>query len=128
MDLFDIAVARKLSGGSGGGGGSSDFSTATVTVNNSSGSVPFGQLYGAIVDSAELGYEFGSVVSSSELELSNTSPITATAVLYRGYAYLVIFAVLASDITLSGSATKEIFGDNDGTIITITGDCTITIS
>lgn len=30
-DLFDVIVARKLSGG-GGGGGSSDFSTATVTV------------------------------------------------------------------------------------------------
>lgn len=34
-DLFDIVVARKLSGG-GGGGGSSDFSTATVTVVNQS--------------------------------------------------------------------------------------------
>lgn len=30
MDLFDIAIAKKLSGG-GGGGGSSDFSTAKVT-------------------------------------------------------------------------------------------------
>lgn len=31
MDLYDIAVARKLSGGSGGGGGSSDFEQITVT-------------------------------------------------------------------------------------------------
>ena len=29
MDLFDVVIARKLSGG--GGGGSSDFSTASVT-------------------------------------------------------------------------------------------------
>ena len=32
MDLYDVAVARKLS--SGGGGGSSDFSTATMTVED----------------------------------------------------------------------------------------------
>lgn len=32
-DLFDVVVARKLSGG-GGGGGSSDFSMATVTIVN----------------------------------------------------------------------------------------------
>lgn len=31
MDLFDIVIAKKLTGGGGGGGGSSDFSTATVT-------------------------------------------------------------------------------------------------
>ena len=33
MDLYDVAIARKLSGG-GGGGGSSDFSTATMTVES----------------------------------------------------------------------------------------------
>ena len=32
MDLYDIAIAKKLSS-SGGGGGSSDFSTAEVTFN-----------------------------------------------------------------------------------------------
>ena len=35
MDLYDVAVARKLS--SGGGGGSSDFSTAEVTFTSTSG-------------------------------------------------------------------------------------------
>ena len=33
MDLFDLVVARKMSGGGGGGGGSSDFSTANVTID-----------------------------------------------------------------------------------------------
>ena len=32
MDLFDIAIARKLAGGSGGGGGDSDFSIAHGTI------------------------------------------------------------------------------------------------
>ena len=39
MDLFDIAVARKLSSGGGGGGGSSDFSTAEVVVQITDGLV-----------------------------------------------------------------------------------------
>ena len=63
MDLYDIAIARKLSGG-GGGGGSSDFSTATVTVvnGNINANIPYlmnmGGLEGIFV--MEQGYPEGT--------------------------------------------------------------------
>lgn len=111
MDLYDIAVARKLSGG-GGGGGSSDFSTAEVTIN---GMPPF------IADVATL--------TDDGLRASCFKGIgdgTITVVLYKGSTILEgnndtpEFTVPAGETNISY--------DSDEDYWIITGDCTITIS
>ena len=103
MDLYDVAVARKLSSGGGGGGGSSDFSTAEVTLNMT---LPLGVtaediglsdvdlgLYTArkigatnnkvsvIIQSGRSTYAYGVYATSSDFEeyvLDTSSPITTT--------------------------------------------------
>ena len=109
MDLFDIAVAKKLSGSGGGGGGSSDFSTAEVTITNTAENSYIYLTYGAFVEDGELFMEYSVATGTS----------TATLVLYKGSQLILISA---DSIT---STTGDITGDIiDG--FTITGDCTIT--
>lgn len=63
MDLFDIAIARKLSGGGGGGGGSSD----SITVTMSYTSDPDGL---SVIVAKTTGLEMITVLSTpQELEL-----------------------------------------------------------
>lgn len=110
MDLFDIAVARKLSGGGGGGGGGdSDFSTATMTVIGS----PSIRM-STILDVPSYGLT-GSYYSNAELD----SPYTV--ILYKGKAYLEIRGEVTS---ISGSASI----DSMTGMLVVTGDCTITTS
>ena len=109
-DLFDIAVARKLSGG-GGGGGSSDFSTATMTVNVSSGLSPvflFAYIYDEMNDVEAY---YGNLTEGTH---SFTIP------LYKGSAYV---GNELHNVSVSGAIEL----DGDGGAI-VTGDCTITIS
>lgn len=108
-DLFDIVVARKLSGG--GGGGSSDFSTATVTViNNTNAPVP---VY------APLATEYGEYkFSDSSAHVAPGTEIL-NVILYFGEGVIVI---TNGNVSISGDAELE------GSEIIITGDCTITIS
>ena len=114
MDLYDIAVARKLSSGGGGGGGSSDFSTATVTFNVSGTSqvnAPF--ILTAPLD-PPIDYidPMGSKLSAGEYDI----------VLYKGIALL-----MCNDLTVSGTASGAI-EHLAGDVYKVTGDCTITIS
>lgn len=115
MDLFDIAVAKKLAGGGGGGGGgSSDLSMATITIE---GAV---NITGAqIVYSSEHGTPF-DFLSSVEYEVFKDTTIDTA--LYKGRGVIGAYpAVIHSSITVSGNI-EEI----DTGIYVITGNCTIT--
>lgn len=116
MNLYDIAIARKLSGG--GGGGDSDFSTATVTlICNATNEVVCGlatanEAMPPFVPQAE---------TTSLFTLVNGDEFTYTAVLYKGNC---LFQTL-NDATLSGTGNVQ---DITPISAIITGDCTITIS
>ena len=102
MDLYDVAVARKLSSGGGGGGGSSDFSTAEVTVNGA------GFIMAAFINN-------DNTIGAVSLE-NETAPI----ILFKGKANLY-----------TEDTVSEISGDIEdagGGDYIVTGDCTITIS
>ena len=108
MDLYDVAVARKLS--SGGGGGSSDFSTAEVTITNVTRTdvacaIPF-------VDNV---YEDAEVLTIIPMDEEKTYNV----ILYKGSAY---FEIDSENITVTGDLSTE---DNG---IIVTGNGTITIS
>lgn len=113
-DLFDIVVARKLSGG---GGGSSDFSTATVAVAVSDGN--FCEIVGAyfgVFDVSEQEQETTEGVYSF-----NVGTETVNVVLYKGKATLLV------DTEGSLSVNGDAFILPDGSVL-VTGDCTLTIS
>ena len=152
MDLFDIVVARKLSGGGGGGttvealsvtqngtytapsgkayspvtvnvsGGSSDFSTATLTVTASN----HGAIYGAPIIVAPF-----PDIPSFEFIGTATEPMGIgehSVVMYKGYsAVFADYDPALSTVTTSGAIEKLL--EEEGSIVyKITGDCTITIS
>ena len=103
MDLYDIAVARKLS--SGGGGGSSDFSTAEVTFYSTSGQYSvFGQTVGAD----------GTTITIPLLDtvMAGTKAFVMTADLYTGG--ITDFIGATGDVTVGANS------------IMITGDGTLT--
>ncbi len=107
MDLFDIAVAKKLAGG-GGGGGSSDFSTATVTVVRNSSALE-GVFVVAYPEYNFLLGDYGEIPSG-----------TYTVPLYKGT--LILSTNGSGSVSVSGAC--EYVDDS----FFITGDCTITIS
>ena len=103
MDLFDIAVARKLSGGGGGGGG--DFDTATVTFSCSDG------LY----------YAYGHAVTTN-------APVTLVFPLFTDANGQKIFTIGFSSIAdinpqVMPTVTGGVQLDED---ITVSGDGTFT--
>lgn len=111
MDLFDIAVARKLSGGGGGGGGGdSDFSTATAVISNK---------YSVSCEIPACDENGDGCYAISNL-MGDLDSASFTIPLYKGKA-LVFFN--SENITTTG----DIEDDGDGYYF-ITGDCTITIS
>lgn len=107
-DLFDIVVARKLSGG-GGGGGSSDFSTAEVTVNTPSVRVQIPY----IINEEQGGTVFDGGIANSG---------TYTVPLYKGMLVADYSSISHRTITVTGNimANEPMF--------VITGNGTITIS
>lgn len=107
MDLFDIAVAKKLAGG-GGGGGSSDFSTAQVTLVNNS-SVLESAIVVVVPEYNCLLGEYGEIPSG-----------TYTMPLYKGT--LILSTNGLGSVSVSGACE---YADDQ---FIITGDCTITIS
>ena len=122
MDLFDIAIARKLSGGSGGGGGSSDFSTAEVTITNNLSHEII--LYISNMEDDELGINsFFEVVA---VELQTT---VIPAILYKGKAVGCLIDPTTNDNTIDGIyiCADGIADDGDQYVI-VTGNGTITIS
>lgn len=115
MNLYDIAIARKLSGG--GGGGGSDFSTATVTITNTLS----GQIKCRVAIAQEANPPFkphAGTQGVAPVLPGNTSSFTA--ILYQGYCTL--FAENANALSGTGNVTIM------DTIAEITGDCTITIN
>ena len=115
MNLFDIAVARKLSGG-GGGGGSSDFSTAEVTVNDVSEAQPIIWLCRA----------FSVNMGGADFRISTPTAQgsgTYTAILYYGQAELSVNDPGSYNISTTGNIDEM----GEGSYL-ITGDCTITIT
>lgn len=99
------------SGGGGGGGGSSDLTTAEVTISGLNNSETL-EIY-AVHERDGM-----SVISA----IGNG---TSQVILYKG-SQTGFTAYEASAIEITGNASKEDVGE--GTLITITGDCTITIS
>lgn len=116
MDLFDIAVARKLSSGGGGGGGSSDFSTAEVAVTTG-GDNPLPTLNLCAVFDEE-GY------TSLEAFQGTGFRETLTVPLYKGTC--VWYFTFGEALTPTVAVTGDIVYD-DGAFY-ITGNGTITIS
>ena len=114
-DLFDIVVARKLSGG--GGGGSSDFSAANVTMI---GGVSLTASRIMLAEETGAPYDFLTALSGEPFYDDTT---IATA-LYKGRAIITV-APLQFGKTITVSGNIELLEDND---YIITGDCTITIS
>lgn len=112
MDLFDIAIARKLSGG-GGGGGSSDFSTAEVTIVGDGGltGIP---LPIAVIDN-------GNIIMG--IIITEESPQTFTVPLYKSNAVL--------NILIGGTSVAETSGDvvfdEDTGSLTVSGNCSISL-
>lgn len=117
MNALEQAVA------SGGGGG--DFSTAQVTfITNQSGH--YAIIYGAIFDiSSQTSYPTPlTAIATADVEIANDDVYTVA--LYNGYAYVTM---QEDNITVSGNATaEEYIPEYTAWLITITGDCTITIS
>lgn len=105
-DLFDVVVARKLSGG--GGGGSGDFSIANVTFNNPNGTTGYYSPYPFVTDNG---------ISILNHEVTETTE-THSVALYKGK--VEVYDTMISAV--SGDASME------NNLVTITGDCTITIS
>lgn len=118
-DLFDVVVARKLSGG--GGGGSSDFSTAEVTFVNQTESFIYDFLM-PCVEGTDTEYVIPNAAGALvDLDASNTK--TYTAILYKGICSLSYPSNTSMTFSITGSAEKI----SDG-VVSVTGDCTITIS
>ena len=115
-DLFDVVVARKLSGG-GGGGGSSDFSTAEVTViNNCAKGI---SIAAPVPSSTPM-----DVLLPTTYAADNSSS-TITVALYKGAALCAFIG--ETDFVTDASWTGDIELIPDAGFL-ITGNGAITIS
>ena len=115
MNLYDIAIARKLSGG-GGGGGSSDFSIATVSFVIPEGNSM--EIRRIVIENEQLGFK--DLIDGS---------VSDSLVLYKG-SQTVLFEDSAQ---LTPSTNVEILSEDyyDGTWayeIAIKGDCELHIT
>lgn len=121
MNLHKALIANEIFGdGGSGGGGSSDFSTAEVTVvNNSSKTYNF---YGVFIDNNALCLGF----NIDAMSLSGATEKEVQLVLYSSESPEVGVSDTGGDppsnVVTTGNASYE-----DG-YITITGNCTITIT
>ena len=129
MNLYDIAIARKLSGG-GGGGGSSDFTKAEVTI------IPH-PIYGSNIQLAPFDpmnpdYTYAvflgiNGLSTEVLPLELGEPTLVTSYVLTGYFFIAFNSDKPTQTYLvEGNAeASTIEGMN---FVKIYGDCTITIS
>lgn len=125
MDLYDIAVARKLSSG-GGGGGSSDLSTAEVTLNIT---LPLG------VTAEEIGLKSVSVREYTALRIGATNN-KVSVIIQSGqstfadgvYAMSTNFDEYVLDTSSPITTTGGIVWDADEERFEINADGTITAS
>lgn len=113
MDLFDVVVAKKLSGGS---GGSSDFSTAQVTVTGEM-SLPPKALHPTVATLSEDG---DASMGIADWIIGETFNV----ILYKGKAWLIDDS---GNLTIPSGETNITYDSSEEAYL-ITGDCTITIS
>lgn len=113
-DLFDVVVARKLSGG-GGGGGSSDFSTATVTLINTD-------------TSTQYFFRADSIQNDGikETTVSVVEPVDVEIPLYKGNHTITIMSIASNDMDVLPTGTGGVTVDMPNMSIIITGDGTLT--
>ena len=133
MRLYDIVIAKKLSGG-GGGGGSSDFNKVNVTIINNSG------IYSSVfhfyfTESLDDGYFAGFYVDD-EYGI-NTYMDDGVDVVSQTTQEVYILNnknILVMPTTESPSRTYTLTGDvvettyEDMPLFVVTGDCTITVN
>lgn len=113
-DLFDVVVARKLSGG-GGGGGSSDFSTAQVTfINADTTTAPYLVRIFHITNDAYISTETISVSNSTTIDIP----------LYKGRAEAELMDLTGISESYMPTATGDVTLELPKFVIT--GDGTIT--
>lgn len=118
-DLFDIVVARKLSGG--GGGGSSDFSTAEVTIINAG---TFGDVLGYMPichEAGELGPEAPALIESTFGIEPGTTEVFVVPIYKNG----MLDAAFWDNINII-SVTGDAEWESPNSDVYITGNCTIT--
>lgn len=116
MDLYDIAIAKKLSSSSG-GGGSSDLSTAKVTFIFS-GTKPD-------IDYPETIYiqpNLDVITYANVITPLGADSVTLDVVCWKNKCEV---ANITDDSYISSSGSCEY--DSDDELIYVTGDCTITI-
>lgn len=112
------------------GGGQSDYTSAKVTIGADTLGA-YGYLYGAIIDLSELNdLEPGTlpdVISYLDFEIPNPAQ-TYDVVLNKGKTVFVMGDAIAVDVT--GSATVQQYSPSgyDMYVVTITGDCTISVT
>ena len=120
-DLFRDKVVTGLSGlASGGGGG--DFSTAEVTIHATYGSVSVASQTQLCAYSSLDGLYYIYDMNSDSLMDGQTY----TVLLHQGETSAILLAQIGN-VTTSGNVTAVASGSR-ATRVTITGDCTITIS
>lgn len=126
--LFREKLVEGVENYSGGGGGSSDFSTAQVTIVNGSGynrilSMPV--YYAAEDDEPALMNAYLNMLPNETVTVDVAVPIDGETKVYSGETGDKLQGVqMGSTLTVtSGSATQA-----SNNRVTITGDCTITIS
>ena len=122
MDLYDIAIARKLAGGSGGGGGSSDFNKAEVTLIPKANYVSFG-LYDPCYSEQPWGYHC-FFVSNGQIVAGGPAAYDPSGETFTVYFLGDSFSVEPNNAYESSSG--EVSWNPDTNTLTITGDCTIT--
>ena len=118
MDLFELAVAKKLAGGGGGGGGDSDFSTCTVTIITNSRS----PLINApvVFDSGTLGPGSPAAIFPYDVVL-DIGETVVTVPLYKGSCLWESSSWGDRSVTVSGNIADM------GGMLLITGDGTVTV-
>ena len=115
-DLFDIAVARSLAGGSG-GGGTSDFSMAEVTVIV--GSLGGGTCFLPLINVNSDGAVLNTLAVSSNQTYSNILvPLGAIESCMREWGIYAL--TLTGDIEIDEEDADILYVFGDGTI-TVTG-------
>lgn len=115
MNLYDLIIAKKLSGGGGGGGG--DFSIANVTINLSNSEGINGQAVHIETDMMDVPIEIYPDANYYQV------------VMYQGNGYVTAFepAVPTSNCTVSGNAQIIASPFNTVVAVRVTGDCVINI-
>lgn len=126
MNLYDIAIAKKLSGGGGGGGG--EFPIATVTFNVTGDERLDNVLTLIPIDDVDF-HIMGLYKDSSNkyfMDLPETGIMgghsTEYTIMMLDSSFKCMAAHNESSTTVSGNATID-----SNYIVTVTGDCIITV-